>query len=652
MGSGSSSGANAPGWLPLSDSAQTPDASAHAPGTRTGVLALAALGVVFGDIGTSPIYALRECFSGEHGIAAGGANILGVLSLVFWSLVIVISVKYLAVVMRADNRGEGGELALMALVTQREGHQRKRRSVLIAFGLAGAALLYADAMITPAISVLSALEGLTAESDALQVLVVPGAMAILLALFLVQRRGSGRLGVAFGPLMLLWFAVLGVLGVVQIAQSPEVLAAVWPGHAVRFFVSNGFAGFQVLGTVFLVVTGGEALYADLGHFGRRPIRLGWFCVVLPGLLLNYFGQGALLLRQPDVLEHLFYRMAPGWFLAPLILLATYATVIASQAVISGAFSFTNQAVQLGYSPRLAILQTSRREIGQVYVPAANRALLVGTLTLLLLFRESGALASAYGVSVSTTMLLTTLLLYPVTRELWGWSRPAAVFTIGSFLIFDVAFFSANLTKIASGGWMPLVVGASIFSLMRIWESGRAQLSALLQEGGVPEDVFLADIRVTHPTRVPGTAVFLTGSSKGIPRTLLHNYKHNQVLHETVLLVTVKGERVPTVPRKEQLEVTAVGEGLFRAVVRYGFSQSPDLPQVLSRIDRKFFPVDPMRTSYFLGRETLIVSDTSRLRLSTWKRRVFAFMSRNALDAAKFFHLPPNRVVEVGVQIEF
>lgn len=582
------------------------------------------------------------------------ATVLGVLSLVFWALVVIISIKYLGVVMRADNRGEGGILALMALVTQRGGRSgaRRRRSILISFGLAGAALLYADAMITPAISVLSALEGLTARNAGLQPFVLPAAIAVLLGLFFAQRRGSGRLGVAFGPMMLVWFIVLGGLGAFQIAHNPDVLAALSPGHAVRFFADHGFAGFKVLGTVFLVVTGGEALYADLGHFGRRPIQQGWFFVVLPALLLNYFGQGALLLRVPDAVDHVFFAMGPAWFVAPLVALATYATVIASQAVISGAFSLTSQAVQLGYSPRLAILQTSSREIGQVYVPAANRALLVGTLTLLIVFRESGALAGAYGVAVSSTMLLTTLLLYPVTREIWGWGRMTALLAITAFLIPDLLFFGANLTKIGAGGWMPLVVAAVIYSLMAIWESGRAQLSGLLRDAGVPEDVFLADVRETHPTRVPGVAVFLSGSPVGIPRTLLHNYKHNQVLHETVLLVTVVGERVPVVPAAEQLRVYAVGEGLYRAVVRYGFSESPNLPAMLARIDPKLVPMDPMRTSYFLGRETLIVGETSRLRLSTWTRKVFAFLSRNAHDAAKFFHLPPNRVVEVGVQIEF
>ncbi len=616
------------------------------------MLTLAALGVVYGDIGTSPIYALRECFRGEHGIEPSPENVLGVLSLIFWSLVLIISIKYLAVVMRADNRGEGGVLALMALVTQRGVKGGRRRSVLIGFGLAGAALLYADAMITPAISVLSALEGFTAENPGLEPFVLPGAIAILLALFLAQRRGSGRLGAAFGPLMLLWFSVLGVLGLFQLFHNPSVLEAVWPSHAMEFFSLNGFGGFKVLGTVFLVVTGGEALYADLGHFGRKPIQRGWFMIVLPGLLLNYFGQGALLLREPASVDHVFYYMAPRWFLTPLVVLATYATVIASQAVISGAFSLTSQAVQLGYSPRLAILQTSSREIGQVYVPATNRMLLVGTLALLLIYQESGALAAAYGVAVSSTMFLTTLLLYPVTRERWGWGKPAAVAMIAAFLVPDSLFLSANLTKVDTGGWVPLLVAATVFLLMRVWEYGRGELSGLLREAGVPEDVFLSDIRETHPTRVPGIAVFLTGNSTGIPRTLLHNYKHNQVLHNTVLLVTVQGERIPVVPPAEQLVVRELGEGLYRAFVRYGFSESPDLPAMLARIDPSFFKVDPMRTSYFLGRETLIVGEGSRFRPVSWARRIFAFMSRNALDAAKFFHLPPNRVVEIGVQIQF
>lgn len=609
--------------------------------------------MVYGDIGTSPIYSLRECFRGEHGLEASPATVLGVLSLVFWALIVIISIKYVGVVMRADNRGEGGILALMALVTNRGSRNgERRRSVLIAFGLAGAALLYADAMITPAISVLSALEGLTARNGDLEPFVLPAAMVILLALFLAQRRGSGRLGVAFGPMMLVWFIVIGVLGGIQVVRNPDVLAALSPRHAMAFFAVHGFAGFQVLGTVFLVVTGGEALYADLGHFGRRPIQHGWFVVVLPALLLNYFGQGALLLSTPGAVGHVFFELAPAWFLTPLVILATYATVIASQAVISGAFSLTNQAVQLGYSPRLAILQTSSHEIGQVYVPAANRALLAGTLTLLLVFRESGALAGAYGVAVSSTMFLTTLLLYPVTREIWGWSRPAALLVITGFLIPDLLFFLANLTKIESGGWIPLVVAAVVYALMAVWESGRAELSSLLSEAGVREDAFLHDIRETHPTRVPGVAVFLTGSATGIPRTLLHNYKHNHVLHKTVLLVTVVGERVPTVPASEQIHIHEVGEGLYRSVVRYGFTESPNLPALLARIDPRTVPLDPMQTSYFLGRETLIVTETSRFRPSTWTRQLFAFLSRNARDAAKFFHLPPNRVVEVGVQIEF
>jgi KUP system potassium uptake protein len=571
---------------------------------------------------------------------------------VFWALVLIISVKYLAVVLRADNQGEGGVLALMALVTQHRPGDARRRSLLIAFGLAGAALLYADAMITPAISVLSALEGLTAESARLEPLVLPGSIAILLGLFLAQRRGSAGLGSAFGPLMLVWFLVLGALGLAQLLQNPQVLEALSPVHAVDFFAANGFAGFKVLGTVFLVVTGGEALYADLGHFGRGPIRLGWFTLVLPALLLNYFGQGALLLRQPEAIEHVFYFMAPGWFLTPLIMLTTFATVVASQAVISGAFSLTSQAVQLGYCPRLSIVQTSSREIGQVYVPAANRLMLVGTLTLILIFRESGALAGAYGVAVASTMLLTTLLLYPVTRELWHWSPAASFAVVTLFLIPDVLFFTANLTKIPDGGWMPVLVATALYALATLWQRGRAEIQAVLLDAGVPEDEFLRDVRETHPTRVPGIAVFLARNATAIPRTILHNYKHNHVLHETILLLTVQAERVPVVPIEEKLEACVLGEGISRAIIHYGFRETPDVPALLAHIDPAIFKLDPMRTSYFLGRETLIVAEGGRFRPSIWARHAFAFMARNALDAAKFFHLPPNRVVEVGLQVQF
>jgi KUP system potassium uptake protein len=452
-------------------------------------------------------------------------------------------------------------------------------------------------------------------------------------------------------MMLVWFAVLGTLGALQIAQGPAILAAVSPHHAVMFFAENGLGGLGVLGSVFLVVTGGEALYADLGHFGRRPIQWGWFGLVLPALLLNYFGQGSLLLREPDSVEHLFYRMAPDWFLTPLVIFATYATVIASQAVITGICSLASQAVQLGYSPRLAILQTSSQRIGQIYVPSMNRVLLLGTLLLLVAFRSSGALASAYGIAVASTMLLTTVLVFPVVRERWGWSRIASVATIGAFLVPDVSFFVANLTKLDSGGWVPIAIAAVVYGLMAIWQSGRSELGGMLHEIGMPDDVFLAEIRTAAPLRVAGTAVYLTARRTGIPRALLHGYGAVHVLHESVLIVRVEAARIPVVPEAERVRVETVGEGILRAHVRYGFSEAADLPAILAGIDPTVFRLDPLTTTYFLARENLVVTEDSRNPLRLWSRRIFAFLSRNALDAARFFRLPPNRVIEIGIQIQ-
>lgn len=627
------------------------DAQEETKRSGRAALALAALGIVFGDIGTSPIYSFRECFRGEHAVAISPENVMGALSLVFWALVVIISVKYLVVVLRADNDGEGGILALMALVTRNGSDESSPRPSWVICGLVGAALLFGDAMITPAISVMSALEGFTAENPALQPVVLPGSILILVGLFAAQRHGTERLGGAFGPMMLVWFAVLGVLGALQIAQGPAILAAVSPHHAVMFFAENGLGGLGVLGSVFLVVTGGEALYADLGHFGRRPIQWGWFGLVLPALLLNYFGQGSLLLREPDAVEHLFYRMAPDWFLTPLVIFATYATVIASQAVITGICSLASQAVQLGYSPRLAILQTSSQRIGQIYVPSMNRVLLVGTLLLLVSFRSSGALASAYGIAVASTMLLTTVLVFPVVRERWGWSRIASVAMIGAFLVPDVSFFVANLTKLDSGGWVPIAIAAVVYGLMAIWQSGRSELGGMLHEIGMPDDVFLAEIRTAAPLRVTGTAVYLTARRTGIPRALLHGYGAVHVLHESVLIVRVEAARIPVVPEAERVRVEPVGEGILRAHVRYGFSEAADLPAILARIDPTVFRLDPLTTTYFLARENLVVTEDSRNPLRLWSRRIFAFLSRNALDAARFFRLPPNRVIEIGVQIQ-
>lgn len=620
--------------------------------TPLSLLALAALGVVYGDIGTSPLYALRECFLGHAGLAVTRDNVFGLLSLVFWSLVIVVGYGYVGVIMRADNHGEGGELALMTLVirkTRRKSSQA--RSFAVALGLFGSALLYADAMITPAISVLSAVEGLNTATDVFEPYVLPIAFLLILGLFLIQHRGTARIGAMFGPITLLWFVAMSVTGVASILQNPEVLRALNPAYAIRFFTNNGWHGFAVLGTVFLVVTGGEALYADMGHFGRKPIRLGWYAVVFPALMLNYLGQGALLLRTPGVLDNLFYRLAPGWALYPMVVLGTMATIIASQAVISGTFSLTNQAVQLGYSPRTTIHQTSSEVIGQVYVPAANWMLLLGTLGLMLGFRDSGALAGAYGVAVSMTMLNTSILIFAAGYKVWNWPLWRAALVAAPLIAANLAFLSANMLKIRVGGWFPLSCGLLLYVLVITWDRGRRLLAQRLASETLPVDLFLSDIARHKPLRVPGIALFLTGNPTGIPRTLLHNYKHNKILHDIVLLVTVQTERVPQVPEPERLEMESLGHGMYRATVHYGFRETPDLPAALEKVDPRYFRFDPMQATFFLGRENLITARRSELGMSYWQRRIFAFMSRNSLDAANFFRIPPNRVVELGIQLE-
>jgi len=629
-----------------------PEARRGAGGGRSRpVLALAALGVVFGDIGTSPLYALRSCFAGPDGLSPDAVAVRGVVSLVFWALLGVISFKYVTVVLRADNHGEGGILALMALATG-EGQEGSRRSLWITLGLAGAALLCADALITPAISVLSALEGLESGNAALGPLVLPGAVAVLLGLFLLQPRGSGALGRAFGPLMAIWFVTIGALGAIQVVESPDILGALWPGHAVTLFAREGLAAFQVLGTVFLVVTGGEALYADLGHFGRRPIRLGWFAVVLPALVLCYLGQAAVLLREgPAAVDDLFYRLAPDGLVLPLVAMATWATVIASQAVITGAFSLLSQGVKLGVVPPLTVLRTSPESEGQVYVPLANVLLLAGTLTLLLVFRRSEALAGAYGLAVSGTMLLTTLLLQPVLRQVFGWRRVGTLLLLGAFLVPDTLFFGANLTKLDSGAWIPLAVAGVLLVLMLVWHLGRAELGRRLRGASMAEDAFLEQFAKTPLPRVPGTAVYLTSDGDAIPRTLLQNAGHNHVLHETVLLVTVSTAHVPSVRADRRLQVREIGQGLHRVRVRYGFRDQPDLPATLARIDPARVRIDPMQTSFFLGRQTVRVRESGTGWWRRWAGRLFAFLRRNALDPARYFQLPPNRVVEVGIQVE-
>jgi KUP system potassium uptake protein len=612
-------------------------------------LSLAALGIVYGDIGTSPLYAVRESFLPSHGIALTVDNILGVLSLIVWSLLLIISVKYLGFILRADNRGEGGILALASLATPMGVKQSRGRPAIIALGLFGTALLYGDGAITPAISVLSAVEGLEVATPLFQPYILPITITILVLLFVVQRHGTAGIGRVFGPVTLLWFGTLAALGVAQIVQEPQVLAAMAPTHALRFLAQNGWHGFVVLGSVFLVVTGGEALYADMGHFGRRPIRLAWFLVVLPALLLNYLGQGALLVRQPDAIAHPFYRMVPAWALYPVVGIATAATVIASQALISGAFSLTMQAVQLGYLPRVTIEHTSERERGQIYIPGVNWLLMLACIGLVVGFGSSSALAAAYGVAVTTTMVITTVLFFVVTRERWNWSWPAAVGITAAFLVIDVAFWGANLVKIPHGGWFPLVLGALMYGIMATWRRGRRALTERVSSGLMPMDVFLESIARARPHRVRGTSVFMYGDPSATPPALLHNLKHNQVLHERVIFLTVETKDVPYVLPDERASHDDLGDGFHRVRLGFGFREEPDVPEGLKTLARSDLTFKHLETTYFLGRETLVPSRTPAM--PKVGRHLFAVMSRNERTASSFFCLPPNRVVELGAQIE-
>jgi len=631
-------------------STETHSSHASPPrGRYLALMSLGALGVVYGDIGTSPLYAMRECFSGSQPIPPTPENVLGVLSLIFWSLVLVISVKYLAFVLRADNRGEGGILALMSLVRPRSDQARGSKWLLVGIGLFGASLLYGDGVITPAISVLSAVEGLSVAAPVLERAVLPTTVVILFGLFFFQKRGTGGLGAIFGPVTFLWFTTLAVLGVSHIVQEPRVFAALDPLRGIDFFVRNGWVGFLTLGTVFLVVTGGEALYADLGHFGRRPIRTAWFSVVLPALVLNYFGQGALLLHSPEAAPNLFYRMAPDWALYPLVGLATVATVIASQAVISGVFSLTRQAVQLGYLPRMEIQHTSAREIGQIYVPVVNWALLVTCIGLVFGFGSSSNLAAAYGVAVTTDMVIVTVLLAVVARRRWKWSLAAVIAFAAFFLAIDLSFFGANIVKIPHGGWFPLVVAGLVFTLMTTWQRGRRILYDRIQETAISDKDFLESIARHSPPRVSGTAVFMDRTIEGVPLTLLHNLKHNKVLHERVLILTITTEEVPYVPDESQTEVRELGQGVARIVARYGFMENADVPELLKSLELPGGRFDLDSTTFFLGRETLL--PTRRPGMALWRERFFSWMMRNAQGAALFFRLPANRVVEIGAQIE-
>jgi KUP system potassium uptake protein len=638
---------------------QRPQTTAHvhhggaASGKELATLALGALGVVYGDIGTSPLYAMRECLGVSperpHAVTPiDPANVYGVLSLVFWALTLVVCVKYLAFVLRADNRGEGGILALAALV-DRKIDRRARLAIPILLALFGAGLLYGDGAITPAISVLGAVEGLSEQSPALSYLVVPLSAAILIGLFWIQRYGTHRIGAVSGWVMLVWFAAIGIIGLRSIVGHPGILRAVSPHYAVLFLAHHGSRGFLMLGAVVLCVTGGEALYADMGHFGKRPIRLAWFSLAFPALLFNYFGQGALYLEKGTAVANPFYGLVQGPLLIPMLLIATAAAIIASQALISGAFSLTNQAVQLGYLPRVTVVHTSHKMEGQIYIPEVNYLLMVSTVALVLAFRTSSSLAAAYGIAVTGTMAITSYLYFLVCRRNWSYSLRAALALFIPFIVIDFAFFSANAVKIAAGGWFPLSVGAGVFVIMTTWWRGRNELSNVMETGTIPDEIFLEDIGQTPLPRVAGTAVFMSSGTDGMPNVLLHHVKHNKVLHQQVVLLSILTENVPFVVGSTALQVRDLGHGFYRVISRVGFMQQPNVPKILARCEKHDLTVRLPDTTYYLGRQTLITSGHAPL--ARWRKQLFSFLARNARPPTSFFNLPPNRVVELGLQIE-
>jgi KUP system potassium uptake protein len=644
-------------------SSQTPDppassSAADSSGHRSGILALTltALGVVYGDIGTSPLYAMRECFFGSHSVPPTHDNVLGVLSLIIYALLLIVSVKYVALVLRADNQGEGGILALTALVPGIGAEAEKTgsrlavgRPVLIALGIFGTTLLYGDGMITPAISVLGAVEGLGVATPVFDPYVVPITVVIIIGLFAIQKFGTHRVGVLFSPIVIVWFLTLAVLGVSWIARTPSVMWAIDPSYALRFFAVNGWAGFAVLGAVVLAITGGEALYADMGHFGRRPIRLAWYGLVLPALVLNYLGQGALLLAEPTV-DHPFYHMAPSWALYPLVGLATMAAIIASQALISGSFSITRQAVQLGLLPRLDIEHTSAREMGQVYVPRVNWALMVACVAIVLGFQTSSAMAAAYGIAVTLTMMITVLLLFVVMTETWKWHPALAVGVMGLLLTIDIALFSANALKIPQGGWLPIAVAVLIFTMMTTWRTGRKIVAERLASRAVTVDDFYTVIEYMKPVRVPGTAIYMSGQGAGVPQALVHNLQYNKVLHERVVLLNIITVQQPHCSDEQRVVVDELRHGLWGVKLFYGFMEDPDVPHALVKAARdRGLKFDYQDVVYFLGRQTLLVTDAKGMAI--WREKLFVLMSRNAVRATAYFRLPTERVVELGVQVE-
>lgn len=612
-------------------------------------ITVAALGVVFGDIGTSPLYAMRECFSGSHGVALTPANILGVLSLILWSLIFIVSIKYLAFVMRADNKGEGGILALMALLLPKNDRKvRKFIQPVVALGLAGAVLLYGDGIITPAITVLGAVEGLKVVTPLFEPYVIVISLGIICGLFFFQSNGTAKIGKVFGPLILTWFLVLAVMGIGGILKNPGVFAALNPIHAFWFLVENRFEGFVVLGSVFLVVTGGEALYADMGHFGLRPIQMGWFYVALPSLMLQYFGQGALLLTTPEAIKNPFYALAPDYLLYPLVALATAAAVVASQALITGAFSLTQQAIHLGFLPRLQVRHTSADERGQIYIPVVNWALFIGTVFVVVMFKTSSALASAYGIAVTGTMAITTVLTCVVAYRIWRWNIFAVLTAAAVLLTIDLAFLGANALKILYGGWFPLVLGAGLFILMTTWKRGRQILTNRLLLAVKPIERFVAETVPTVAHRVPGVAVLLTGRAEGTPPALAHNLKINKVLHETVILLTIVTDDVAHCDVDKELIIQDIGSRFYRVIAKYGFMDDPNVPGILSLCQARGVPVDPDSAFYILGRETLIATNDPGMAL--WREHIFAFMTRNAQSAMTYFRLPAKQVIEIGVQV--
>jgi KUP system potassium uptake protein len=640
---------------------EDPGQRRHPPrGKALAALSLGALGVVYGDIGTSPLYAVKEAFLPERSLPLTEANVLGILSLIFWSLAFVVSFKYIVVLLKADNRGEGGIMALLALVRP-PGEASGRRRLLVLLGLFGAALLYGDGVITPAVSVLGALEGISVATPAFERYIVPLAVGFLVALFMFQKRGTAGVGKVFGPIMIVWFSAISVFGVMGILRAPSVLQAVNPWYAVNFFIQDGLVGFLILGSVVLVFTGAEALYADMGHFGPRPIRIAWFGMAMPALLLNYFGQGALLLVDPSAVDNPFFRLVPAVLLYPMVVVSLAAAIVASQALISGAFSLTRQAVQLGYSPRVTVVHTSQREAGQIYIPEVNQLLMLACVALVVGFGSSTNLAGAYGIAVTGTMTITTILFAKAARTHLGWSPWRVVPLVSLFLFVDLSFFSANIVKIPAGGWFPILLAIVIFVLMATWKRGRVIVTTTMRENSLPLELFIQDLNRRAPTRVAGTAVFMTSDVSVAPAVLLHHLKHNKVLHERVILMSVVTREIPQVPTAERIELASLGQGFYVLTAAYGFMESPDVPAVLATLEPLGLEVKLMETTFYLGRETLIPTPASPAKrvalaakglwMAMWRKKVFVLMTNNARPATAFFCLPANRVVELGAQVQ-